>query len=291
MGPLEARLDGRPVALGPRKQRAVLAMLALEAGRTVSADRLVEGLWGEQPPPSAPKMVQLYVSQLRRAARRRRRGDRHPRPRLRAAAGRRRRRRGRALRAAARSEARPARGARAVARRRRWPTSPTSRSRRPRSAGSRSCGCARPSWRSTPTSRPAATPSVIGELEALVAAHPLREHLHAQRMLALYRAGRQAEALERLPRRARGARRGDRRRARRRAAAPARAILAQDPALDLARRRPSAAPRAAGPPPRRRRWLLGAAASLLLAGVSAFGGSASLGSPTGSPASTRTPSG
>jgi DNA-binding SARP family transcriptional activator len=41
-------------------------MLGLEANRTVSAERLAEGLWGEEPPPSAPKMVQLYVSQLRR---------------------------------------------------------------------------------------------------------------------------------------------------------------------------------------------------------------------------------
>ena len=69
LGPVEARLEDRPIELGPRKQRAVLAMLALEVGRTVSADRLVEGLWGEEPPSSAPKMVQLYVSQLRRAAR------------------------------------------------------------------------------------------------------------------------------------------------------------------------------------------------------------------------------
>src|SRR3954447_12210155 len=44
LGPIELRLDGRPIELGPRKQRAVLAMLALEAGRTVSANRLVEGL-------------------------------------------------------------------------------------------------------------------------------------------------------------------------------------------------------------------------------------------------------
>ena len=66
LGPVDARVDGRPVELGPPKQRAVLAMLALRAGRTVSADRLVEGLWGEQPPASATKMVQLYVSQLRR---------------------------------------------------------------------------------------------------------------------------------------------------------------------------------------------------------------------------------
>src|SRR3954453_20343431 len=41
-------------------------MLVLEANRTVSADRLAEGLWGESPPASAPKMVQHYISQLRR---------------------------------------------------------------------------------------------------------------------------------------------------------------------------------------------------------------------------------
>ena len=41
-------------------------MLALEPGRTVSADRLAEGLWGDELPPSAAKMVQLYVSHLRR---------------------------------------------------------------------------------------------------------------------------------------------------------------------------------------------------------------------------------
>src|SRR4051795_6860821 len=66
LGPIELRLDDRPIALGPGKQRAVLAMLALEVGRTVSADRLADGLWGERAPPSAAKMVQLYVSQLRR---------------------------------------------------------------------------------------------------------------------------------------------------------------------------------------------------------------------------------
>ena len=66
LGPVEARFDGRLIALGAPKQRAVLAMLALQLGRTVSTDRLVEGLWGERPPLSAPKMVQLYVSHLRR---------------------------------------------------------------------------------------------------------------------------------------------------------------------------------------------------------------------------------
>jgi DNA-binding SARP family transcriptional activator len=62
LGPLEVRLGDGPVQLGPRKQRAVLAMLALEPGRTVSADRLAEGLWGDSLPPSAAKMVQHYVS-------------------------------------------------------------------------------------------------------------------------------------------------------------------------------------------------------------------------------------
>jgi DNA-binding SARP family transcriptional activator len=66
LGPVEATLDGRPVSLGPTKQRALLAMLALDANATVGVDRLIDGLWGEDPPATAPKMVQLYVSQLRR---------------------------------------------------------------------------------------------------------------------------------------------------------------------------------------------------------------------------------
>src|SRR6478735_4372186 len=67
LGHLEATVDDRPVALGGIKQRAVLAMLGLEANRPVTADRLIEGLWGEQPPASAAKMVQNYVWRLRGA--------------------------------------------------------------------------------------------------------------------------------------------------------------------------------------------------------------------------------
>jgi DNA-binding SARP family transcriptional activator len=44
LGPIEARLDDRPIMLGALKERAVLAMLALEVGHTVSADRLTHGL-------------------------------------------------------------------------------------------------------------------------------------------------------------------------------------------------------------------------------------------------------
>ncbi|MDP9294304.1 MAG: winged helix-turn-helix domain-containing protein, partial [Actinomycetota bacterium] len=67
MGPLEASVDGRPVPLGGAKPRALLAMLALNAGSTVSSERLIDGLWGEHPPATATKLVQVYVSQLRKA--------------------------------------------------------------------------------------------------------------------------------------------------------------------------------------------------------------------------------
>src|SRR3954471_6560321 len=66
LGPVEARMDDRQIPLGAAKQRAVLAMLSLRANSTVSADELMEGLWGEHPPATAAKMVQQYVSQLRR---------------------------------------------------------------------------------------------------------------------------------------------------------------------------------------------------------------------------------
>src|SRR5919109_4429045 len=66
LGHLEATIDDRPVAVGGAKQRAVLAMLGLEANRAVTADRLIEGLWGEEAPPSAAKMVQNYVWRLRK---------------------------------------------------------------------------------------------------------------------------------------------------------------------------------------------------------------------------------
>ena len=67
LGRVDALIDGQALPLGGSKQRAVLAMLALRANRTVSADELIDGLWGDRPPPSAAKMVQLYVHRLRKA--------------------------------------------------------------------------------------------------------------------------------------------------------------------------------------------------------------------------------
>src|SRR5262245_18856684 len=66
LGSLEARSDGVPIELGGPKQRAVLAVLLLDAGRTVSTDRLIDALWGEQPPRTASTSLQNFVSQLRK---------------------------------------------------------------------------------------------------------------------------------------------------------------------------------------------------------------------------------
>jgi YVTN family beta-propeller protein len=202
LGVVEASLDGRPIALGAAKQRAVLAMLALRANERVSSDRLIEGLWGEVSPPSAAKMVQLYVSQLRKLLN----GDG-----------------GEILTRGRGYELRlPADAVDAL----RFERLVTDAAR----AGAPPTMLVREAlvlWRGSPLDDIADEPfaaaeirrleevwlrarelavdaalaagehlAVLGELEALVAEHPLRERLHAQRMLALYRCGRQAEALE-----------------------------------------------------------------------------------------------
>ena len=63
---MEVRGDDGPLALGGRKQRAVLALLILNANRVVSRDRLVDELWGEEPPATAAATVQVNVSRLRK---------------------------------------------------------------------------------------------------------------------------------------------------------------------------------------------------------------------------------
>jgi DNA-binding SARP family transcriptional activator len=65
LGPLEVSENGRLVELGGRKQRALLASLLLRANEVVSADRLIDELWGETPPPTAAKTLQAHVSRLR----------------------------------------------------------------------------------------------------------------------------------------------------------------------------------------------------------------------------------
>jgi DNA-binding SARP family transcriptional activator len=67
LGPLEIEGDAGPVALGGQKQRALLAVLLLHAGRVVPTDRLIHELWGERPPSTASNALQNAVSQLRKA--------------------------------------------------------------------------------------------------------------------------------------------------------------------------------------------------------------------------------
>ncbi len=65
LGPVEAVRDGARLTLGGPKQRTVLALLAAHAGNVVSTDSLLEGLWGESPTPGARSTLQTYVSNLR----------------------------------------------------------------------------------------------------------------------------------------------------------------------------------------------------------------------------------
>ncbi|GAA0282520.1 BTAD domain-containing putative transcriptional regulator [Cryptosporangium japonicum] len=59
--------DGRPVDIGPRKERAILAMLLITPGEVLPLDRLIDQLWADEPPSSATGTLQAYISQLRRA--------------------------------------------------------------------------------------------------------------------------------------------------------------------------------------------------------------------------------
>lgn len=65
LGPLRAWQDGRPVRLGHRRQQAVLAALALGAGRSLGRQELLDGVWGMEPPEA--NVVPVYVYRLRKA--------------------------------------------------------------------------------------------------------------------------------------------------------------------------------------------------------------------------------
>ncbi|HET7857198.1 MAG TPA: BTAD domain-containing putative transcriptional regulator [Gaiellaceae bacterium] len=205
LGSFEVFERERPLDVGAGKQRALLALLVLHAGEVVSTDGLIDALWGERPPPSAPNSVHIYVSRLRRAlgnGRLETRGQ------------------GYVLRLEA-EELDLARFEKLLV------------EGRELLAGGEAAGAvemlraALALWRGSPlsdfTSEEFAQGEIarldelrlsaleerieadlalsrqaelVPELEALVREHPLRERLRAQLMLALYRSGRQAEALE-----------------------------------------------------------------------------------------------
>jgi DNA-binding SARP family transcriptional activator len=66
LGPLEALRDGEPIKLGGQQQRAVLALLLMHADRVVPTDTIVDRIWGEEPPRTATTSLQNHISQLRK---------------------------------------------------------------------------------------------------------------------------------------------------------------------------------------------------------------------------------
>jgi DNA-binding SARP family transcriptional activator len=248
LGPLEVVDNDRSVALGGGRQRALLAVLLLHANEVVSTDRLLDELWGQRPPPTAGKIVQVYVSRLRKVLGRDRLVTRSPGYLLRVDRSeldldRFERLVGEAGRADAPSAAATLRRALAL-----WRGPPLADLAYEPFAQAEIARLAELRWAALEQRIDADLAAgrhseLIGELEALIADHPLRERLRSQLMLALYRAGRQAEALDAY------------RRARRELAEQLglepgedlrrleQAILRQDPALAPAReesRRPSA---------------------------------------------------
>jgi DNA-binding SARP family transcriptional activator len=204
LGPVEVVADGRPVSLPAAKPRALLAALLLSSNRVVSVDRLIDDLWGEEPPETATKALQGYVSQLRKALG----ADRLvTKPRgysLRVEEGEldldrfeRLAREGRELLAGGDSKAAAKRLAEALEL---WRGAPLAEFSEPfaRDAGARleDARLAALEERIEADLALGRHTRLIPELEELVAREPLRERPRAQLMLALYRSGRQADALE-----------------------------------------------------------------------------------------------
>ena len=190
LGPLEVVAGGTALEVGGPKQRAVLALLLLEANRVVSADRLIEAIWEETPPDSALKALQLYVSQLRKVLGRERVETRAPGYLLRVEPDELDLTRFERLR-----EGGSPHEALAL-----WRGAPLAEFAYSRFAAAEierldELRLACLEERVERDMREGRHAELVGELESLVEAHPLRERPRGQLMLALYRSGRQAEAL------------------------------------------------------------------------------------------------
>jgi DNA-binding SARP family transcriptional activator len=204
LGPLDVTNGAGPIALDAPKQRALLGVLLLHPNETVSTERLIDELWGERPPATATKVLQTYVSQLRRVVGADTIATRPPGYLLRIEDGALDADEFRRLTSAARDLA---------ADNRREEASRTFREalalwRGPPLADVVFESFARNETERLEEERLAALmdlidselalgrhSEVVPELELLVRQHPLRERLRRQLMLALYRSGRQADAL------------------------------------------------------------------------------------------------
>ena len=201
LGPLEVTRDGEAVALGGPRQRALLAVLLLSANEVVPRERLVNALWGEEPPPTAANALQVAVHGLRKALG----ADRIER----AGTGYRARvdpgeldlerftgavERSRSL--AADASVAALRDALAMWRGRALADLQELDTLRRESQRLEEVRLAVVERRVEAELEAGAHDGLAAELERLVAEHPYRERLQAQLMLALYRAGRQVDALE-----------------------------------------------------------------------------------------------
>jgi len=201
LGPVEVWKDGGPVPLGSSKQRAALALLILEAGRVVSTDRLVDALWGERPPKTAATSLQNFVSRLRKTL--------GPETLVTKPSGYQLGIRPEQIDAerfrglcddakTGEAEVRSAKLTEALAMWRGPPLADFSFA----SFAQAEIGRLEALRLSALEERIAADldlgrhAELVGELEPLIADNPLRERLRGQLMLALYRSGRQAEALQ-----------------------------------------------------------------------------------------------
>jgi YVTN family beta-propeller protein len=204
LGSVTARHDDRELPLGGPKQRALLAMLLLRANEVVSRDRLIDGLWGERPPPTAGHTLDNYVSRLRKALGEARLSRRPP---------------GYVLHVERdeldldRFERLFQEGREALARGDAGEAAATLRSALALWRGTALADLLYEPFAASESERLeerrimaledridadlalGRSGELVPELEALVREHPLRERLLGQLMLALYRSGRQAEAL------------------------------------------------------------------------------------------------
>lgn len=191
LGPLEVLSDGRALDLGGRKQRTLLALLLLEANKVVSRDRLIDGLWEEEPPKTAQKALQVYVSQLRKLLGNERVQTKAPGYLLHVDPDALDLSRFQRLHEEGRLQE-------ALSLWRGPPLTDLAEQRfaQPEIARLAELRLVCLEARIEQDLAAGRSAELVGELEALVKQHPLREGLRAQLMLALYCSGRQAEALD-----------------------------------------------------------------------------------------------
>src|SRR4029453_1209134 len=203
LGPLEVLSDGRPLQLGPPQQRALLALLLLNANQVVTTDRLAEELWHGEVPKTAAKAIQVYVSSLRKGF-----GESRDALETRGTgcvlgieAGQLDLHEFELLLERAKDEGHAPRAATLRSALSLWRGAPLADLTyepfaQPEAARLEALRLLAQEERIESELALGQGPDLVPDLESLVAEHPLQERPRAQLMLALYRSGRQAEALD-----------------------------------------------------------------------------------------------